>query len=351
MSKRNEISKNLNLMKQWDYEKNSLDPLSLTEASQKSAWWICDNGHSWFARVECRSRGNSCPYCSGHKVLFGTNDLQTLNPLVASEWDFKKNKITPSEVTSYSHKKVWWVCNKGHSWQAMIFNRVNGNSCPYCTGKKVLTGVNDLQTLKPIIATQWDFEKNTLPPTETSAKSSKKAWWKCDKGHCWEAVISSRDENSSCPYCLGRRIIVGINDLQTLRPMLVSEWDFEKNTILPTMVSPQSNKYAWWICSKGHSWNTIIFNRNAGRGCPYCSGQKTMAGFNDLQTLYPHLASQWDCQRNMLKPSEVTQGSNKVVWWKCAKGHSWKSAVSARVQGGECPYCLGKVQYKPKCVR
>lgn len=273
------------------------------------------------------------------------------NAALMQQWDFEKNARGPECFTEYSHVKVWWKCTQGHSWEAMIFNRTYGDCCPYCVGKKVLTGTNDLQTLNPALASEWDFEKNTLHPSQVAPKSNKEAWWKCSAGHSWEARIFSRNEGISCPYCSGQKIITGVNDLQTLNPQLAREWDYDKNSCLPSQVGIKSNKKVWWKCSLGHSWSTIIFNRTAGRGCPYCSGQKVLVGFNDLETLYPKIANEWDCDKNRIPPTAVTPGSNKRVWWKCSNGHSWRSDVAGRVSGRGCPYCVGKVQYKPKCVR
>jgi hypothetical protein len=32
----------------------------------------------------------------------------------------KNGDLTPEDVTPGSHKKVWWVCEKGHEWQARM---------------------------------------------------------------------------------------------------------------------------------------------------------------------------------------------------------------------------------------
>lgn len=57
-------------------------------------------------------------------------------------------------------EKVWWTCENGHSWQTTVHVRSEGSGCPYCTGRKVLPGFNDLGTLYPDVAAQWDREKN-----------------------------------------------------------------------------------------------------------------------------------------------------------------------------------------------
>lgn len=40
------------------------------------------------------------------------------------EWDTEKNiNLSPSEISYGSTQKAWWLCKKGHSWQAVISNR------------------------------------------------------------------------------------------------------------------------------------------------------------------------------------------------------------------------------------
>ena len=89
-------------------------------------------------RISHRADKHGCPYCSGHKIEKGFNDLTKTHPLLAKEWNYEKNNgLTPMDVTSNSHKKVWWKCVKGHEWQARIDSRNNGNGCPICRKNKV----------------------------------------------------------------------------------------------------------------------------------------------------------------------------------------------------------------------
>ena len=125
------------------------------------------------------------------------------NPMLAQEWNYEKNgKLTPASVMPSSNKKVWWKCQKNHEWQTTINSRNSGVGCPYCSNKKVLIGYNDLQTINPKLAKEWNDEKNgDLTPKQFTAKSGKKVWWKCEKGHEWQADIYSRNKGTGCPQC------------------------------------------------------------------------------------------------------------------------------------------------------
>ena len=104
--------------------------------------------------------------------------------------------------TGGSEKKVWWKCSKGHEWKATIVNRNKGRNCPYCSNRKVLKGYNDLQTVNLKLANEWNYEKNNgLTPFDVLPNSDKKVWWKCEKGHEWQARIADRNNGRGCLEC------------------------------------------------------------------------------------------------------------------------------------------------------
>lgn len=127
------------------------------------------------------------------------------NPQLMAEWNWEKNvDADPTKITIGSHKKVWWKCSEGHEWEASLNHRTSkGRGCPYCCHNPcVLSGVNDLQTIYPDLAKEWHPTKNgTLQPHQVTAKSSKKIWWKCSKGHEWKTAVNHRANGSGCPYC------------------------------------------------------------------------------------------------------------------------------------------------------
>lgn len=273
---------------EWNYEKNiGLAPETVTAKSSKKVWWKCSEGHEWQSTVANRTNGgNGCPYCSGRFPVIGVNDFETIYPDAAKEWNYEKNgQMKPSDFTSSSSKKVWWKCSKGHEWYVSISGRSQGSGCPYCAGKAILAGYNDLLTLNPGLAKEWNYERNALLPTQVTTGTNKKAWWRCSNGHEWESKIYHRHQGSGCPYCAGRKAIPGKNDLATLSPDLVEEWNYEKNFVNPTEVTIYSNKKVWWKCKKGHEWQSMINNRTAGNGCPICSSE-THVSFAEKAVYY-----------------------------------------------------------------
>lgn len=266
---------NKNLASQWHPSKNgSLTSLDVTPNSKMMVWWVCENRHEWKAAVYSRTAGNGCPYCAGQLVC-EDNCLYNNNPELAAEWHPTKNRtLTAKDVTTSSGKEVWWICNKGHEWKAAVYSRVAGNGCPYCAGKKVCED-NCLHYLNPELSKQWHPTKNgNLTPKDVTIMSGKRVWWYCDKGHEWEDTIDHRSSGRGCPYCSGHRVCKD-NCLKTINPILAKEWHPTKNGYLtPMNVLPGSGKKVWWKCHKEHEWEAVIYSRNAGRGCPYCSGRK-----------------------------------------------------------------------------
>jgi len=280
--KKNSLAvKNPELSKQWHPTKNGdLTPNNVTMGSNKKVWWKCEKGHIWETKINNRTQGSGCPYCSGQRVC-DDNSLQALNPELSKQWHPTKNgDLTPNNFTMNSSKKVWWKCKKGHEWEAAINNRNWGTGCPYCYGRLAHED-SCLQILNPELSKQWHPTKNgDLTPNDVTTGSRKKVWWKCKKGHEWEAAIVSRNGSGSgrggsgCPFCLNKRVCKD-NCLHTLNPKLSKQWHTIKNRELtPKDVVAGSVKKVWWKCEKGHEWEAQVNNRTNGRGCPYCCNKE-----------------------------------------------------------------------------
>lgn len=337
------------LLEQWHTEKNGeLSPNTITAGSSRKVWWRCAMGHEWQSSTYSRTtQGAGCPYCTGKKLLPG-NDLESLFPELAAQWHPVKNhELQPSQVSKGSRRSVWWRCENGHEWQAVVKSRTSGTGCPYCANKKNLVGENDLATTHPELAAQWHPTKNgELTPQQVVRGNVRKVWWRCSAGHEWRAQISARAMGSGCPVCSNRKIIPGVNDLASCYPVLAAQWMWEKNAPLrPDQVSVFSNKRVWWQCPLGHQWqNTIAHRAKAGSDCPVCANKVVLPGFNDLQSQMPEIAKDWHPTLNgKLTPEMVTVGSSQRAWWHCDYGHVWKAIVSSRTGKGKCgcPACAG----------
>jgi cytochrome c-type biogenesis protein CcmH/NrfF len=279
---------------------NDLSASEMAASAHKMVWWKCEQGfdHVWQSTVNSRtSMKTGCPICAGYRVV-KSNSLAYLNPELAIQWDYVKNKyITPDIIYARSRKKVWWKCPEGedHSWIAEIRSRVNGIGCPICSGRKIARS-NSLANRFPKVADMLHKTKNKgLTGFDFTPYSNRLVWWQCPIGidHEWQATVANVVNGSTCPVCLGRKI-TDSNNLSALFPKLIEEWDFEKNTVDPLRISPGSKEKAWWVCKRDgeHKWCSSIKDRTGkDSGCPVCSIKLNVSEtemLDIIKALLPH---------------------------------------------------------------
>lgn len=413
------------ILKEWDTEKNrellGLEVWMISYGNGKKAWWLCEQGHSYLQAITNKTNGNGCPYCANKKILKGYNDLTTTHPELCKEWDTEKNRkllgLEIDKVSKGSDRKVWWLCKERHSYEQIITNKINGNTCPYCSGKKVLKGFNDLATTHPGLIEEWDYKKNKITPEEITAGSNKRVHWVCkiNKDHKWGAKISNRTSKNKtgCPHCSNRgtsfpeqylyyvlkskfkevsnrEVIDGLEyDIFIKGINLLIEYDgIYYHRVLSDRKSKEVEKEEKAI-EKGYGFirvkesnkvkeikmkdniirykyknniediNEILgliieyinskYNFNIGKGIPEDAEQKAreLAAKeqyeNSLEVTHPELCKEWDYEKNKaLKPSQVSSGSNIKVYWLCKEGHSYEQVINSKTFGLGCPYCSNK---------
>lgn len=118
-----------------------------------------------------------------------------------------KAGYNPHEVTIGSTIQAWWICREhNHSWHTQVRNRTKGSNCPYCGNKKLLTGFNDLATVRPDLVQYWHPELNgDLTPRDVIASSHRKVHWLCPNGHhsynSPSAKTTVKTKRFSCKEC------------------------------------------------------------------------------------------------------------------------------------------------------
>ncbi len=195
-----------------DNEKNTMDGIDISKLfvnSSKVINWKCENGHTFKEKVNVMyRRKHKCFYCTGRQIWPGENDLQTLYPELAEEFDVEKNGNTPDHVSPKDTDNFWWTCKNNHpSFQQSVEHRVTRKTiCPYCTGRKAVSGVNDLDTMYPEIAKEWDYENNIgVSPGDVSPFTYVSYFWICPKGHSYKKKVIQRTrfhKPIDCPKCI-----------------------------------------------------------------------------------------------------------------------------------------------------
>lgn len=332
--------------KLFDKERNAVDLMFVSIGSNKKYWFKCENApHSYEAEPYRIKDGRRCSYCAGKKILTGFNDLLTTAPNLETWWDFEKNTINIQEVSKGSHKVVWWVCQEGHSFQKDV-NEMNRNTvCGYCAGKVILSGYNDLATLRPDFLEFIDHKKNShVDFTVISPWTDVVLVGKCALGHEWTTSPDRLSSGYRCPYCSGRKLLQGYNDLAARHPELVPYWS-DKNDVLPHEISYMNGRKVWWKCDLGHEWQAVV-NDIAGKKswCSICGNHTILIGFNDLLTYAPDIMKYWS-DRNEKSPQEYAKGTSKTAHFLCIEtGEEYTKRVFDFMRiypQCPCPSCLG----------
>ena len=324
------------------------------------------------------------------------------------EWNWDKNNelgLNPEKLTCGSGKRAWWICKNGHEWESTIDQRNNGTDCPYCSGRKAIVGVNDLETVNPKLAKEWHPTKNgKLTPKDVKCGSRNKVWWQCNKGHEWEAKISSRNSGTGCPYCykekqtsfaeqaiffycnkitnainryteLGKEIDIYLPEYNIGIEYNGSYWHKNKENEDNNKVRYFANKDIRIITVKegyenlvngdiiehnhrdkntinfviktifdliGIEYEDVDIDRDLSRiNEQYINIEKE----NSIAVKHPKSIKEWNYEKNgSILPTMIASGSGKKVWWKCEKcGHEWRSVVSSYSKGHGCPECGKKI--------
>lgn len=150
------------------------------------------------------------------RLVKGINDVETLYPDLAKEWDYENNDgKTPDQFTKGSNELINWICTKcGLRWPARIKSRTRSRSCPCCTYRVVVPGKNDLASSETCwdrgrLRIEWDYESNEgQTPDQFTIKSRKTVNWRCCScGYRWSARIIDRVNGQGCPADAGLRFL------------------------------------------------------------------------------------------------------------------------------------------------
>ena len=335
-----------NLLKEWDWELNGLEGLFPTKISygyNNKANWICQRGHRWRAAVYSRTTGHcGCPKCS--KELRTSYPEKIVAFYISNLFEdtienYRGKELNKSELDVYIPSLKVGIEYDGSRWHknskkdllkdelcdnlGIFLIRIREKGCIEYESNSLKIYIKDKNDEELVGAIQYIVK--TINE-------------KYNFSLCCNIDIN-RDGSTILSNVLS---IVKKNSVATTT--FADEWDYEKNkNINPEYVSKFANKRYWWLCKKHkHSWRALVSDRAKGNGCPFCSGQRVLKGFNDLESQYPDIAKEWDYQANKKKPDEVTAKSNKSYYWICSKcHHHWKTKIYVRtVMGCGCPECM-----------
>ncbi|MCR5321694.1 MAG: DUF2726 domain-containing protein [Lachnospiraceae bacterium] len=339
------------ISKEWDYEKNGdLQPSDISSKSGIKVWWKCSEGHEWKATVGNRAHNNSgCPRCN----------IENVNSFCEQAVFYYIRKAFPDAINSDQHLGIELdiyipsiktaVEYDGEVWHNSEKRKKNDEKKNALCKEAGIRLIRIREPRSPEINTCTVIHRTDSTSNESLnqaidqlldvlGSSTINVDIDSDSGVILDQYATKKYENS-LSYCY---------------PDIAAEWHPTKNgRLTPDRISKASRRNVWWLGKCGHEWQAVVSERTApekilknGRtkkpyGCPYCSGKRILVGFNDLQSLFPEIAAEWHPTNNgILRPTEISPGSGKKVWWLGKCGHEWQSTPNKRCKdNSQCPMC------------
>jgi len=339
------------IAKEWHSSKNNdLSPNQVTRGSTKKVWWECAKRHSYESIISNRTGHNKsgCPYCAGKKAS-DENNLEALFPEIAKEWHPTKNKdLVPSEVTYGTHKKVWWLCPKEHSYESAVKGRTgkHQNGCPQCSNQSSEPEIRILAELeyffdKVINRHKVDrVEVDIFLPNLNLGIEYDGNYWHKDK------EIKDLEKNKFL-LSKGIQLIrvrqfplkpISENDLLVSIKHSLDKNDINKllKKITPFVDSVTEDKIKSYLIQPSFNNQKLFLE--------YRSYFPSPLPENSLLNTHPQIAKEWDYDKNKpLRPENYSFGAHYNAWWLCSKGHNYQSTIVDRVRTMvKCPFCQGK---------
>ena len=337
---------NPDLCKEWDYEKNyPLMPSQVMPWTKRRVWWLCPNGHSYKTRIMHRMNGHQCSKCSlrvSRPEIRLYTELKSIVPAVL--WSCTVGKIScdiffPHQKVVVHYDGVRWHKSKVEKDKNNVIQlesqgiyniRVREYGLPRLFSTDILLDAKEegLSVVKKVIV--------GLLKSEKFSKKENKSF----EYYLEESILRNNEEYLTLVSNLPKPLLE--KSLASTHPHLCLEWHPDKNhPITPEHVTFGSDKKVWWLCHQGHEWKVAVKARGTimANGCPYCSN-KVIGKYNNLELTHPHIFAEWDLDKNLdIEVKSISKSSEKKVWWKCSKQHSWEQRVSLRVSGFGCPKC------------
>jgi hypothetical protein len=338
--------KNPHLISEWHLSKNlPHSPESITYGTNLKFWWICPScSNEYEMSAKERSHGKRCTPCSRKdstekmrkSKLKKSGTLAEKFPSLISEWDYKKNKITPNDVSPYSNKKVHWICKFNHKWEVSVDNRTSHKSgCPECnpmSSKLEIYLLCEIRTLFP--STKWRYkiagsECDIFIPDIKIGIEVDGGYWHKDK------LI--KDKNKNNHFKKHSVTTVRVRD-ETLPKINSNHIIYNQKESLQNV----ANNLIKYLSKFNDIFNFYPYTQQANN--EFKEMWARLPAPPEGETLvdkFPDIAEQWDYKRNSpLVPNLFSAGSDQKFYWLCEYGHSFNATIKNRtLRKSGCPKC------------
>ncbi|GGP11004.1 zinc-ribbon domain-containing protein [Oceanobacillus neutriphilus] len=337
---------------EWNYEKNKgLTPNDFTNGSCKKVWWICKYGHEWKAIINPRTkRGVGCPECfkrtntsfSEQCILYY---LQKIFPNVKNRKKLQFDRETYEADIFIEDLNIAIEYDGGRTHKNKLDKDLKKRTVFQNAGIRIIN-IREGELL-PLTENNKDeliIEKGRRINDDNRSQMIKKLMVLLKINYSFEVDVAKNRVQILEMY----HRVKAKNSVLQRSPEIALQWHPEKNGKLrPEYFSFNSKEKIWWLGKCGHEWKAVIYTRTRlSYGCPYCRNLYVNET-NSLESLNPEMLRFWDYDKNndeKMYPFEVVPSSPKEAWWKCSKGHSFKSGIRVRLASKHegCPYCIGR---------
>ena len=349
------VSDDAQLMLEWDWTHNAqigLDPCHLSFGSNKYAHWICINKHHYSMKINHRTHGHKCPYCSGRKVFPGYNDFETWcksngRDFLLTEWKTSKSGATPSTISRSSKEIVTWRCRIcGNEWDASVHTRSTNFLCPHCANR-TKTSFPEQAILFYILKLHPDAisrysnpQKNIseidifLPSIKLGIEYDGRAWHNKKQSY-----IKEKEKYQNCK----KEGLTIIRVRETGLPLFDDTYDYYVPSIYQNRNHSQLNSCIAQILSIIQPNHSISIDTNRDKLAIFKQYYSNLLT-DSLAELYPNIASEWHPYLNgPISPHMIPAFSNDSFFFLCDKGHTYEKVIAKRTMRSDgCPFCSGR---------
>ncbi len=220
--------------------------------------------------------------------------------------------------------KLAWMCDKGHTWDALPSVVKQGGWCEQC--RKHKRKEQQLEIINAIVAKRGFKCLSTEYINDYT-----KLKFECAEGHKWMATPNNIKHGSWCRKCADKLSGLKKRDsIETFHKLAIERG----GKCLSTLYNGSLAKLEF-ECAEGHRWKTMAVNIKTERWCPKCSYIIRHNKQRDCIETYQKIAKE---RGGKCLSIEYIQSKGKLEF-ECAEGHRWKTMAISVKRGSWCPKC------------
>ena len=343
------------LLKQWDYERNDVDPFCISPHTKIHVHWVCVRGHKTFSSLTNKVNGSGCKYCSSGVSKLELNVYSLIKAMFDDAlWSVR---LYGMEADIYIPSLDSVIEVDGHPWHNTedSFRRDLNKTKNFQKHNLSLIRFRDNKNIQ-IHGDVFSFNYSSLD-------SELRRFFdylnhKLDVAFDITEVLTKKDDLFE--QLLQRHPKPPFEKtLQGIFPDIQRFWSSENLMEADAISAGNHQQHVFLVCSKC----SRIYERRASSVslpsiCNICGPvagarkrlQAKLDSGQSLQDLCPDLASEWS-SRNDGSPKNYLASSATVVFWTCDKHGDYPTAIRDRVRNRSGCHTCGRERAAKKRLK